>query len=60
MVMTPFKGAIKLDVRDSRPDWTPYLPPKAPNGVPNVLFVLYEDTGLAAWSAFGEAHKTQK
>lgn len=30
-----FKGVIKLDVRDSKPDWTPYLPKKAPEGAPN-------------------------
>jgi arylsulfatase A-like enzyme len=49
----PFKGVIKLDARDSVPDWGPYLPTKAPEGAPNVLFVLYDDTGLAAWSPFG-------
>ena len=48
-----FKGVIKLDVRDSTPDWAPYLPPKAPEGAPNILLVLYDDTGLAAWSPFG-------
>ena len=48
-----FKGVIKLDVRDSVPDWTPYTPTKAPEGAPNVLFVLFDDTGLAAWSPFG-------
>jgi len=49
----PFKGVIKLDVRDSVPDWTPYTPTKAPEGAPNILFVLYDDTGMAAWSPFG-------
>jgi len=53
MPRKPFKGIIKLDVRDSVADWTPYLPPKAPPGSPNVLFVLFDDTGLAAWSPFG-------
>jgi arylsulfatase len=48
-----FKGTIKLDVRDSVPDWAPYTPNKAPEGAPNILFVLYDDTGLAAWSPFG-------
>ena len=48
-----FKGVIKLDVRDSKPDWEPYTPAKAPEGAPNILFVLYDDTGLAAWSPFG-------
>jgi arylsulfatase len=49
----PFKGVIKLDVRDSKADWGPYEQPKAPAGAPNVLIVLYDDTGLAAWSPFG-------
>ncbi len=48
-----FKGVIKLDVRDSKPDWTPFELKKAPAGAPNILIVLYDDTGLAAWSPFG-------
>ena len=48
-----FKGVIKLDVRDSKPDWEPFTPKKAAEGSPNILFVLYDDTGLAAWSPFG-------
>ena len=48
-----FKGKIELDVRDSKPDWGPYLPPIAPKDAPNVLFILYDDTGLAAWSPYG-------
>ena len=31
----------------------PFIPAKAPEGAPNVLIVLYDDTGLAAWSPFG-------
>ncbi len=50
-----FTGKIELDVRDSVPDWKPYTPPKAPDGAPNVFFVLYDDTGLAAWSPYGGA-----
>ena len=50
-----FKGTIKLDVRDSKADWTPYEQPKAPAGAPNVLIVLYDDTGLAAWTALAAA-----
>ena len=53
MAKKPFRGIIKLDVRDSVPDWEPYLPAKAPEGAPNILFVLFDDTGLAAWSPFG-------
>src|SRR6516165_3641759 len=48
-----FKGEIKLDVRDSKPDWTPFTPKAAPKGPPNVLVVLSDDTGLAAWSPYG-------
>ncbi len=43
-----FKGTIKLDVRDSKPDWGPYTPKRAPAGAPNILIVLYDDTGMAA------------
>ena len=32
MPKKPFKGTIKLDVRDSVADWEPYLPAKAPAG----------------------------
>jgi arylsulfatase A-like enzyme len=49
----PFKGKINVDVRDSVPDWEPYMPPRAPEGSPNVLIVLYDDTGMAAWEPFG-------
>jgi len=48
-----FKGVIKLDVRDSVADWEPFVLARAPEGAPNILFVLYDDTGLAAWSPFG-------
>ncbi|PKB16067.1 arylsulfatase [Flavobacterium sp. 5] len=48
-----FHGVIQLDVRDSKADWAPYTPKKAPEGAPNVLFVLYDDTGQAAWSPYG-------
>jgi len=48
-----FKGDIQLDVRDSKPDWEPYIRKKAPEGSPNILFILYDDTGLAAWSPYG-------
>ena len=49
----PFKGVVKLDVRDSTADWTPYIPKKAPAGAPNILIILYDDTGQAAWSPYG-------
>jgi arylsulfatase A-like enzyme len=49
----PFKGDIKLDVRDSKPDWGAFLDDKAPKDAPNVLVILYDDTGQAAWSPYG-------
>ena len=50
MPTKPFKGTIKLDVCDSVPDSEPYTPTKAPAGAPNVLFVLYDDSGQAAFA----------
>ena len=29
-----FTGKIELDIRDSVPDWEPYLAPRAPKGSP--------------------------
>jgi hypothetical protein len=55
-VSKEFKGTIKLDVRDSKAEWTPYEQPKAPQGAPNVLIVLYDDTGLASWAPY-EAYR---
>jgi arylsulfatase len=51
------KGTIDLDIRKSRPDWEPFLAPKAPNGSPNVLIILYDDTGLAAWFHMGASRE---
>jgi len=48
-----FNGKIELDVRDSVADWEPYLLPTAPEGAPNVLVILYDDTGMASWSPYG-------
>jgi arylsulfatase A-like enzyme len=49
----PFKVVINLDVRDSVQDWEPYLAPRAPAGAPNVLYIVWDDTGIAAWDTFG-------
>lgn len=49
----PFKGVINLDIRDSKPDWDAFLQTKAPKDAPNVLVILYDDTGQAAWSPYG-------
>ncbi|MGH9480675.1 MAG: arylsulfatase [Terriglobales bacterium] len=49
----PFQGVINFDVRESVHDWTPYLPPQAKPGSPNILYVIFDDTGIAAWDTFG-------
>lgn len=51
--MARFNGVISMDVRDSVPDWAPFQPPQAKPGAPNVLYVVWDDTGIAAWDAFG-------
>lgn len=48
-----FNGKIALDIRDSEPDWTPYAAPIAPEGAPNVLYLVWDDTGIATWDCFG-------
>jgi len=48
-----FNGVINLDVRDSEPDWTPFLPPQAPDGSANVVYIVWDDAGLAAFECFG-------
>ena len=53
-----FKGKIQLDVRDSEPDWGPYLAPKAPPGSPNVLMIAWDDVGYGAMDVFGGPIKT--
>jgi arylsulfatase A-like enzyme len=49
----PFKGTINLDLQDSTEDWEAFLADKASEGAPNVLVILYDDTGQAAWSPYG-------
>ena len=36
MGQRPFEGTINVDIRDSEPDWSPFEPPTAPDGAPNV------------------------
>ena len=48
-----FEGKIALDIRDSVPDWSPYLAPKAPEGAPNVLMIAWDDLGYATMDSFG-------
>lgn len=48
-----FSGRIAVDVRDSVPDWTPYLAPKAREGAPNVVIIAWDDLGYATMDCFG-------
>ena len=50
---TEFKGKIELDIRDSEPDWGPYAAPTAPENSPNILYLVWDDTGIASWDCFG-------
>src|SRR4029079_19016485 len=47
------KGKIELDIRDSVPDWEPFLAPKAPDDAPNVLFLAWDDVGYGTMDLFG-------
>ncbi|HEY1387153.1 MAG TPA: arylsulfatase [Ktedonobacterales bacterium] len=49
----PFKGTINVDIRDSQPDWAPFEPPKAPEGAPNVLYIVLDDVGFSAIGCYG-------
>ncbi|MGW0175489.1 arylsulfatase [Rhodococcus sp. NPDC003322] len=49
----PFRGVVNLDIRDSVPDWGPYEQPKAPPGVPNVLYIVLDDVGFGALGCYG-------
>ena len=53
MVSEPFKGTINVDIRDSVPDWTPFEPPKAPDGAPSVVYVVLDDVGFSAMGCYG-------
>src|SRR5438309_461514 len=48
-----FKGTVNVDIRDSVPDWSPFEPPKAPDGAPNVVYVVLDDVGYSAMSCYG-------
>ena len=48
-----FNGVINLSVRDSVPDWGPFVQPTAPPGAPNVLMIVWDDVGYGAMDVFG-------
>jgi arylsulfatase A-like enzyme len=48
-----FKGTINVDIRDSVPDWSPFGAPRAPEGSPNVVYIVLDDVGFSAMSCYG-------
>ena len=48
-----FKGVVNIDIRDSVPDWTPFEAPKAPEGAPNVVFIVLDDVGFSVMNSYG-------
>jgi arylsulfatase len=53
MTQHSWNGRVAVDIRDSEPDWTPFLQPQAPGGAPNVLMIVWDDVGYGAMDAFG-------
>jgi arylsulfatase len=49
----PFQGTVNIDIKDSVPDWAPYTQPMAPDGAPNVLYVVLDDVGFSAMEPYG-------
>ena len=49
----PFRGAVNIDIKDSVPDWGPYTQPMAPDGAPNILYIVLDDVGFSAIEPFG-------
>jgi hypothetical protein len=48
-----FGGVVNVDIRDSVPDWSPFQPPKAPDGAPNVVYIVLDDVGFSAMACYG-------
>jgi arylsulfatase len=48
-----FEGTIATDIRDSKEDWGAYTQASPPEGSPNVVFLLWDDTGIATWDFYG-------
>ena len=49
----PYKGKVSVDIRDSVQDWDPFTPPQAPEGAPNVVYIVLDDVGYSAMSCYG-------
>jgi len=52
-VAQPFRGVVNVDIRDSEPDWSPFAAARAPDGAPNVVYVVLDDVGFSAMGCYG-------
>ena len=48
-----FNGIVNVDIRDSVPDWSPFEAPVAPDGAPNVVYIVLDDVGFSALGSYG-------
>jgi arylsulfatase len=53
MMSEPFKGKVNVDIRDSVPDWSPFEPPRAPDGAASVVYIVLDDVGFSALNCYG-------
>ena len=53
---TPYQGVVGKTLNDSKEWWA--APPKAPAGAPNVIWIILDDVGFGAPSAFGGVIRT--
>ena len=56
--MPKFAGKIEVDIRDSEPDWAPFLAPQSKPGAPNVLMIAWDDVGYGTMECYGGPVKT--
>src|SRR4030095_15921199 len=50
------RGSIGRTYKDSKPSWD--LPPQAPKGSPNVIYLVLDDVGYAQLGCFGSQIQT--
>lgn len=48
-----FNGRLAVDVRNAEPDWSPYEPPRARDGAPNILYIVWDDVGFGGFDCYG-------
>jgi arylsulfatase A-like enzyme len=53
MAQQSWNGRVAVDIRDSEPDWGPFVQPRAPIGALNVLMIVWDDVGYGAMDVFG-------